>query len=256
MRSANATSKLKTLGFLLIILSNANCSAIWPKYIRPNVNPPTKWYSTDPKTKITHLKQTEMAWWEHFNDPQLNALIKKALLKNNDLHVAYGNILLAKASLQQTRFQWLPSLGIGGTGFTGRLNNLQLNERNKKSLFDQFGQHDWVYDGYTAGFTPAYALNLLSQIKQIEISKLGLAKSIEFAHTARLTIISQMSASYFTLLGLKKQLALHRKMLSDLTRLRHYNLIQRKNGSLSDIRAVSLIDPMGPPLNLDFHMML
>ena len=240
MELADIAKKLKSLGFLALVLCNTHCSSIWPKYTQPNVHPESKWHSTDPKTQISHLKLSEMAWWKHFNDPQLNALIKKALIKNNDLHVAFGNILLAKAALQQARLQWLPSLGIGASGFTGRLNSLNFKPSNGASLYDTYGQHDWVYDGYTAGFIPTYALNLLSQIKQIEISKLDLAKRIELAHATRLTIIGQMSASYFTLLGLKKQLMLHRKMLSDLRQLRHYGLIQQKNGALSDMEIAGI----------------
>ena len=237
MKLADTTKKL---GLILIVLCNTNCSSIWPKYVQPNTNPEAKWYSVDPKTEISHLKFSEMAWWKHFNDIQLNQLIQTALIKNNDLHVAYGNILLAKAALQQVRFQWIPNFGIAGTGITGAFNNLQYNNRDGYSLADKYGKHDWVYDGYTAGFTSDFTLNLLSQIKKIEISKLALAKSIEVAHAARLTIIGQMSASYFTLLASKNQLVIHRKMLSDLSRLRYYTLIKQKNGSVSDMQLASI----------------
>ena len=177
MHLAQVIRKPKVTCMVIALFCDSGCSSIWPKYARPDVSPESKWHSTDPKTQITHLKLSEMAWWKNFNDPELNALIKKALRNNNDLHVAYANILLARATIQQVQFQWLPSLGIGANGFGGKLNNLQfMNKRTGVSAYDKYGQYDWNYNGYDAGFLPEYNLNLLSQIKLVEISKLDLAK--------------------------------------------------------------------------------
>lgn len=231
---------VQVISVVTAALGISQCSYLWPTYVKPDVNAPKHWRVKDPKTRITELKVVEIAWWKHFNDPALNRLIKEALHQNNDLRIATGNILLAKASLQQAKFQWLPSLGLGGGGYTGRLNNLQFNDRTGYSLFNQFGQKDWIYDGYTAGFVPVYTLNILSQIKQLEISKLDVESRIESAHAIRLAVIGQMSASYFTLLGLKKQLLIQNKLLNDLQAMRRYTLIQYQRGAVSDMNIVSM----------------
>ena len=53
-------------------------------------------------------------WWEVFQDPQLQSLIRTALKNNYDVRIAATRVLQAQAQLGITRADQLPSLGVGG----------------------------------------------------------------------------------------------------------------------------------------------
>ena len=54
-------------------------------------------------------------WWEVFQDPQLQDLIRTALKNNYDVNIAAARILKAQAQLGITRADQLPTVGVGAT---------------------------------------------------------------------------------------------------------------------------------------------
>src|SRR6202030_3989548 len=53
-------------------------------------------------------------WWEVFQDPELQSLIRAALKNNYDIRIAATRVLQAQAQLGITRADQLPSLSAGG----------------------------------------------------------------------------------------------------------------------------------------------
>jgi outer membrane protein, multidrug efflux system len=233
--------RLKTLLLFFILSLSAGCSMLWPKYEKPKINTPEKWSSKDLLAKADTQKISELAWWKQFHDRELDELMKCVLIKNNDLKVALGNIKQAQASLQKVQSAWIPSLTLGGTAVKGELTNFQIKNARKESLLGVFdNRSSWPYNGYSAGFVPSYTINLLSQTKQDLMAALQVQNSVEAMHAVRLTVISQTAASYFTLIGLKKQLYLQYQLLRDLEEIQKYTLIQYKQGAVSKMNVYSI----------------
>jgi multidrug efflux system outer membrane protein len=108
--------------------------AVGPNYKRPSVNVPVTYRGAeaDSAEATNKDKQSEPAkpkqagdapsaqslgdekWWEVFQDPKLQGLIRTALKNNYDVRIAATRVLQAQAQLGITRADQLPSLSAGG----------------------------------------------------------------------------------------------------------------------------------------------
>ena len=59
-------------------------------------------------------------WWEVFQDPQLQELIRTALKNNYDVNIAAARILKAQAQLGITRADQLPTISAGAAAINAR----------------------------------------------------------------------------------------------------------------------------------------
>ena len=222
--------------FTLTSIFLNGCSFFNPSYQKPKITPPTHWENLSNTIKIKNTNLTELAWWEKFNDPQLNQLITDALKNNNDIQVAMGNIIQAQATIEKSNYSWLPTAGIGGDVYTGQLFNTNFSNKTGNPTFDAINlDNTQRFSGYSAGFAPNYTLNIMRQFKMGNIAHLNLALQREAKNAIRLGIISQVSGNYFNLLGLQEQLKLQKIMLKDAKSLRKYTLIQYQLGSVSSV---------------------
>jgi len=119
------------MGLVLAIAALTGC-AVGPNYKRPSVDVPGTYRgstadaptdagaNSQPKQPqpVNAEKSSESLgdakWWEVFQDPQLQSLIRTALKNNYDVRIAASRVLQAQAQLGITRADQLPSLGVGG----------------------------------------------------------------------------------------------------------------------------------------------
>ena len=96
-----------------VLLLNS-CTTVGPDYEKaPELEANEAWsYPVEQSEKA----QAELAtWWEKFNDPKLNSLIKESQTNNLDLQVALSRIELAQAQYGIVSSQNLPTLNAVGT---------------------------------------------------------------------------------------------------------------------------------------------
>jgi NodT family efflux transporter outer membrane factor (OMF) lipoprotein len=226
----------KNTSLLILVSFLASCS-IGPDYQKPSVETPQIWNSHGKPLHYTQIDMKEMAWWKQFHDPQLNQLMNEALANNNTLQSAMGNVLQAKAALQSIKMQWVPSLYGGGAGMSGLLSNSSLSTPNR--TFDEIDDPE-SYHGYNVGFVPNYTLNAFAQIKESEMANFSLEAQEQMVNAVRLAVISQVAASYFSLLGFKQQLEIQQQLLSEMEALRKYTEVQYQQGSVSSINGAEV----------------
>ena len=129
-------SHYSVLALVLGIAGLTGCT-VGPNYKRPTVNVPGVYResaaaapaSAEAKSEPTQTEpakaepaQTELAtsslgdekWWEVFQDPQLQSLIRTALKNNYDVRIAASRVLQAQAQLGITRADQFPTLNAGG----------------------------------------------------------------------------------------------------------------------------------------------
>ncbi len=233
--------KIKTNYLLLITLATvvSSCGLLGPDYAKPDIKSPETWRTKDNLSIAESTNIAETAWWHKFNDAQLNGLIESALANNNNLQMAMGNMLQAQAQLGKVNMGWVPTINGGGGGligqmFDGNFTNKSANPiPNANNTFNNF-------NGYGYGIMPSYTLNVFSQIKQGEIAKLNLAMQQQSIYAIRLGVVSQVANSYFTLLGLHRQLELQQELLHDAEEMRKLTLVQYNNGAISDLKLSGL----------------
>ena len=216
----------------------SSCTSTGPKYDKP-IAMPTQWHTQDKKTKLSPVHVNQLAWWKKFHDPLLNQLIATALTHNNDIAIATGNMVQAKAALQKVRAGWLPTIGLGGAAFTAQFSDFTTQNPGfiPPNLIPN---SNFNANGYAAGFVPGYTLNIMRQIKLNEVAHLNIEMRAAAINAVRLGVISQTAGSYFSLLGLKRQLLIQDQMISDAEALRKYTRIQVQDGAVSEEKLAAL----------------
>jgi multidrug efflux system outer membrane protein len=115
---------------LLLAMTGLTGCAVGPNYKRPSVDVPVTYRDasakstggtgqleqtpTQPKTDSAPQSLGDEKWWEVFQDPQLQGLIRTALKNNYDVRIAATRVLQARAQLGITRADQYPAVNGGG----------------------------------------------------------------------------------------------------------------------------------------------
>ena len=185
---------------------------------------------------------SQILWWKKIHDPVLNHLIQESLKSSNQVKTAEANVLQAQAKLKQAHFAWLPTLGASGTGFVGGgwdSNFAPQGALARSPVLAKMGSIH--FRGYYSGFVPSYSLNILENINNDKFAKASLNMQRAVYQSTRLSIISQMSGSYFMLLGQKRQLREQSQLVRDLKRARQLEFVRFKDGA-GDLSVVTNLD--------------
>src|SRR5262249_43165265 len=128
----------------------------------------------------------DQKWWDVFQDPELQGLIRSALKNNYDVRIAATRILEAQAQLGITRADQLPTIGVGADAVNERIPKQKpVNQAFETSANSVGASMVWDLDfwGKYRRATEAARANLLAT---------------EWAHKAVInTLVSNVAASYF-----------------------------------------------------------
>jgi multidrug efflux system outer membrane protein len=228
------THSCEKLGMTLITTLIAGCSLLGPDYKQPNVETPQNWaHNTHNNIDNAQTNFSDTSWWKKFNDPVLDDMIEQALKNNNNIQVAIGNINVASAQLKQTNMAWVPVIDLGASASTGQA----LNITGVPPTVNSPPANTYNFNFYNAGLIPAYSLNIMKQIKQSDMAKLNLSANQYAKNAVRLTVISQVVGSYFSLLALHEQLTEQKQLITDLDEGLRLTKLQYADGAatLNDV---------------------
>jgi outer membrane protein, multidrug efflux system len=219
---------------VLLIIFTAGC-AVGPNYRRPNVDVPGTYRGTpsaepaQPQKNAsqqasapagTTLQSSQAAsgtpqpsvqaeqsfgdqkWWEVFQDPELQELIRSALKNNYDVRIAATRILESQAQLGITRADQLPTVSAGAAGLNDRFPETKLTPETETNFNVVGASMVWELDfwGKYRRATEAARANLLAT---------------EWARSAVInTLVSNIAASYFQLREYDLQLEISRQTLA------------------------------------------
>ena len=203
--------------------------------------PPTITRSGIPiRPSLKHIP--EARWWQKMHDPTLNHLITQALANNNALKTAEANIAEARALLTAARWSWVPTLSASGNGFVGGGWDSSFTPKGPLAHSAAFAQTGNLnFRGYYSGFTPSYSLNILENIHKNKSAEASLRMQQANFENTRLSIISQVTGTYFMLLGQKEQLILQQQLWHDFKKLRQLEW-RRLRGGATDLSSVTTWD--------------
>ena len=93
---------------------------VGPNYHRPAVQTPNSFrdLESNPALQAQTGSYADLPWWQVFQDPKLQELIRAALKQNYDLQLASERINAARAELVVTRSSLFPQL-TGNANFGG-----------------------------------------------------------------------------------------------------------------------------------------
>jgi NodT family efflux transporter outer membrane factor (OMF) lipoprotein len=192
LHSAVRTSCLAALCAVLL----SSCSGLpLREYQRPELAVKSSWSRQTPAA-VSAADAIRQHWWEEFRDPNLNALVDKAIAANFDLRVLAARIGVAEAQIGEARAGALPTLDVGaGAAFeksTGQKFSKQFNLAT---------QVNWEIDIWG------------------KVAKGVQATNAEFLATEAdwragyLTLVSDVSTTYFQILQFHEQIERQRTAL-------------------------------------------
>src|ERR1700739_2287737 len=124
----------KLLTVFLMCGMFAGCK-VGPNYRRPLVQTPTTYreLQASPQLQAQTASYADLPWWQVFQDPKLQELIRTALKQNYDLQLATERINAARAQVAITRSSLVPQLS-GNATFSGGKENVIQSKYNFLTL--------------------------------------------------------------------------------------------------------------------------
>lgn len=215
----NFILKISTTIFILLLMS---C----------HVETPSKSKSVSRVINSQNDRVREIRWWKKMNDPILNDLVARALKSNNQILHAKANVIQAQAQLKAAYSAWLPTLSASASGFLVKGWNTQATPEGAFTQTPVFSNLDnlKIKGGYT-GFVPNYSLNILENTNNTKLAAASLEMQKATYRSVQLSIISQTTGSYFTLLGQKQQLIDQKQLIQHWKQLYRLENARHKDGA-------------------------
>jgi multidrug efflux system outer membrane protein len=204
--------KLAPFAFGILIAGLVAGCKVGPNYHRPIVQTPTAFrnLSENQQVQAQAASYADLPWWQVFQDPQLQELVRTALMQNYDLQLATERINAARAQVTVTRSALFPQVQGNGDFSGGKEHNFQT-----KSNF------------LTITADAAFQLDLFGKLRRAtEAARAQLLATEDARQTVILTLVSDVASDYFALRQLDLQLQITQETVSTqidsvkLTRLR------------------------------------
>jgi len=188
--------EIAVLGLAVVLLLTAGC-AVGPNYKRPVTDTPS-----EIRFARTNGQQSLAAvpWRMVFQDPPLQELIASALTNNYTLQQAIARVEQARYSVVATRSELFPQIGYAGDISRGKnslLNTPTTTERTSSSA--------------AAVLNAAWEIDLWGRIRRLtEAARARYLATDEARRGVTITLVSDIAASYYQLLGLDEELQIQR----------------------------------------------
>lgn len=172
------------------------CS-IGPDYVRPGIDTPPAW--TLSFEAAAGLADT--SWWQQFDDPVLDTLLKTALRENLDLQIAAARVDQYLGRLQATRAEFFPQFSAAG--------GASRTDASAAGLLPGGNRPSNSYQG-TLGVT--WEVDIWGRIRRAtEAARAELLASEEGRRGVLLSLTANTAGAYITLRGFDRQLEIARE---------------------------------------------
>ena len=204
---------------------------VGPNYHRPAVPTPGVYrdLSDNSQSQGQAASFADLHWWQVFQDPQLQELIRTALKENYDLQLATERIVAARAQVTITRSSLFPQV--------------QANS-NFQGGKDPTSQDTYNILALTAD--AAFQLDLFGRLRRAtEASRAQLLATEDARDTVILTLVSDVASDYFALLELYLELQITRdtvKSQEDSVKLTKLRLDHGLATKLDVLQAQQVLD--------------
>jgi len=186
----------------------AGCT-VGPNYKRPQIAVPQSFRAPEPLPESQGPSLADLKWFEVFRDPQLDDLIKVALVQNYDLRDAVARVDEARANLGITRSNQYPQVGASG--------NLQFTRLSRDGQFPlpaSFVPNQNRNWGQAALNLLSFQVDLWGQLRRAtEAARANLLSADWNRKTVITTVVSQVATDYFQLLELDSELRISQSTL-------------------------------------------
>ena len=204
---------------------------VGPNYHRPVVQTPSVYRDLreGPQAQEQAASFADLPWWQVFQDPQLQELIRTALKQNYDMQLATERINAERAQLSITRSQLFPQAQGSGNFTGGKDQNFQSKSNFLALTADA-----------------AFQLDLFGKLRrETEAARAQLLATEDAKRTVMLTLVSDVASDYFNLLRLDLELQITRdtaKTQEDSVKLTSFRLDHGVAIKLDVLQAQQVLD--------------
>jgi multidrug efflux system outer membrane protein len=201
MISIRSSSLIAIPVLSLVFLSGCN---VGPKYVRPNYTGPPVFRGADDTSVSSDPKGSlgDQQWSAIYREPELQDLIRKALVNNYDLRIAAQRILEAQAQAKITRSQQFPTATVGGTAIGATLPSSLGTQIPSPLVNGSFN----LSAAWTPDFWGLYR-------KQTEAARAQLLAQTWAQRAVRLTLVQHVASTYLQIRALDRQLEITKETI-------------------------------------------
>jgi outer membrane protein, multidrug efflux system len=175
----------------------AGC-AVGPNYKRPEANAPANFRFAGAQTTNS---LADLPWWEMFQDPMLQDLVRTSLTNNYDLKRAVARVEQARNQVIVARSAFFPQIGYSGDVGRGR-----------NALFNSPAAQNGATDSSALATAGAFwEIDFWGRIRRLsEAARAQYLATDEARRGVTITLVSQVATSYYQLLDLDRELQIQR----------------------------------------------
>ena len=157
-----------------------------PKYERPPTDPPGEWRVPD----SGGASLADLPWWQVFQDPALQELIRIALAQNKDLKIAVTRIAQARAEAGIVNAALFPQIGASGSA-----SREKVSERSYPPFPAPFTNNN-----FSLGADAAFEVDLWGRLRNASAAaQANLLATEDAQRTVVITLVSDVAQTYFEL---------------------------------------------------------
>ena len=176
---------------LVTVLALAGC-AVGPDYRKPDAPMPTTykelegWHAAQPRDELPRG-----SWWEVFGDPELDGLMKRVDISNQNIRAAEARVRQARAVADQARASLFPTVTA----------NASVTRSKAPSLANQPNFATGAVNNYNVGLSvPSWEVDLWGRIRRtVESDVASWQASAADLEAARLAARATLAQDYFAL---------------------------------------------------------
>ena len=165
--------------------------------VEDGIKPPAQWQN-GPNMVDTAIQQN---WWQNFQDPMLDDLIKQGIANNLDLKIAASRVRQARAQLLGVEADQLPN--IGASASVARSKSSILGSNN--ATFLTGSRNNTLYQ---AGLDASWEVNIFNIDASIDAARASAVAVKEQERDTLLTLLGEVARNYIALRQSQNQFAL------------------------------------------------
>lgn len=168
---------------VLLVLVLAGC-AVGPDYRKPEIKVPEGWREAQPADALPRG-----SWWSAFGDAELDALMKRVEVSNQNIRVAEARQRQARALADQARAALFPTVSANASATRSKAPSLPNAPTTSKAV-----------NNFNASLNAGWELDLWGRVRRaVEAGEASFQASAAELEAARLSARSALAQSYFAL---------------------------------------------------------
>ena len=229
LRSSRQKVAVRQCLFACVLAALFSSCAITKDYQPPQVEVPQTW-------RVEYQAAADLAntaWWEAFQDPVLNQLIKTALNENKDLRIAVARVEEASAGIQAAQSQFYPQLGYGGSA--------SRRQESEELIYPYGTLVDRTNNRFQGFLDATWELDVWGRIRRsTEAARADYLATEEARRGVILTLVSAVASGYLDLLSLDKQLQVAQKTVKSRKEWSQLFEKKKKGGQISELELIQV----------------